>query len=113
MARYIDADKLKDEFCKSCSTHKRYYLTVEQCRAREKEQPDRKWCFKMRLIDNTSTADVVKVVRCGKCKYGDVGVFSKTKDGQEDIACYCNLKKKVTDIDWYCPNGEGRDASRG
>ncbi len=56
MSRYIDADKLKDEFCEACSTHKRYHLSVEECRA--KERPDRKWCFKMRLIDETPAADV-------------------------------------------------------
>lgn len=67
--RYIDADALKNEFCEACSTHKRYYMTVEECRARER--PDRKWCFKMRLIDNSPTADVVEVVRCSECKYKD------------------------------------------
>ena len=44
------ADRLKDDFCYSCSTHKKYHLEIEQCRA--KENPQRKWCFKMRLIDN-------------------------------------------------------------
>lgn len=56
MTRYIDADKLKGEFCEACATHKRYHLSVEECRA--EERPDRKWCFKMRLIDNAPTADV-------------------------------------------------------
>ena len=51
-------------------------------------------------------ADYVEVVRCEKCKYGDVSVFSKTKEGQEEIACYCNLKNAVTDVDGYCPSGE-------
>ena len=50
-------------------------------------------------------ADFVEVVRCKNCKYGDVSTFSKTIDGQEEIACYCDLKEAVTDIDWYCPNG--------
>ena len=44
------ADRLKDYFCDSCSTHKKYRLEIEQCRA--KENPNQKWCFKMRLIDN-------------------------------------------------------------
>ncbi len=55
-------------------------------------------------------ADFVEVVRCKKCKYGDVGTFSLSKDGQEDIACYCNLKKVVTDLDSYCPSGKRRGA---
>ena len=51
-------------------------------------------------------ADFVEVVRCEKCKYGDVSTISKAKDGQEEIACYCNLKNRVTDIDSYCPSGK-------
>ena len=60
-------------------------------------------CFK-------NKADFVKVVRCSKCKYGDVGTFSKAKDGEEEIACYCTLKKVVTNTDSYCPSGRRRDA---
>ena len=56
------------------------------------------------------TADVVEVVRCEKCKHGDVSTFSLSIDGEEEIACYCNLKKKTTDLDGYCPNGERKDA---
>ena len=55
-------------------------------------------------------ADFVEVVRCEKCKYGDVSVFSKTKDG-EDVACYCNLKKVVTNVDSYCPSGRKRKST--
>lgn len=62
------------------------------------------------VVYDISTADVVEVVRCRKCKYGDVSVHSRTKDGQEEIACYCNLKKAVTDVDGYCSSGERRGA---
>ena len=51
-------------------------------------------------------ADFVEVVRCEKCKYGDVSTISKAKDGQEEIACYCTLKNRVTDLDSYCPSGK-------
>ena len=51
-------------------------------------------------------ADFVEVVRCKKCKYGDVSTISNSKDGQEEIACYCTLKNRVTDLDSYCPSGE-------
>lgn len=54
-------------------------------------------------------ADFVEVVRCENCKYGDVSTISKTIDGKENIACYCNLKNVVTDLDNYCPSGERRD----
>lgn len=57
----------------------------------------------------TPTADVVEIVRCEKCKYGDVNIISKAKDGEEDIACYCTLKKVVTNFDSYCPSGRRRD----
>lgn len=66
----------------------------------------------MKILDrikNAPAADVVEVVKCGKCKYGDVSIFSRTKDGQEEIACYCNLKNAVTNIDSYCPSGRRSD----
>lgn len=68
-------------------------------------------CFEVvgEIEDMQPTADVVEVIRCEKCKHGNVSTISKTKDGQEKIACYCNLKKMVTDIDDYCPNGERSD----
>ena len=50
-------------------------------------------------------ADFVEVVRCEKCKYGDVGIIEKTKDGQERWGCYCNIEKVVHSLDWYCPLG--------
>jgi hypothetical protein len=56
MARYIDADKLKDNFCDACTTLKRYGRTVEECRNKTDTYGNR--CFKMRLIDTTPTADV-------------------------------------------------------
>ena len=59
--------------------------------------------------DFKNKADFVEVVRCQKCKHGEVAVFSKTVDGEERKACYCNIKSKVTDVDWYCPSGERRD----
>ena len=54
-------------------------------------------------------ADFVEVVRCEKCKYGDVSTISKTIDGKEDITCYCNLKGIVTDINSFCSSGKRRD----
>lgn len=63
----------------------------------------------LKRLAELETADVVEVVRCRKCKYGDVSVHSRTKDGQEEIACYCNLKNAVTDVDGYCSSGERSD----
>lgn len=61
------------------------------------------------IVREIEKADVVEVVRCEKCKYGEVAVFSRTIDGEERKACYCNLENKVTSVDWYCPSGERRD----
>ena len=55
-------------------------------------------------------ADFVEVVRCEKCKYGDVSTITKAKDGQDEIACYCNLKKVVTDVHSYCPRKERQNS---
>ena len=51
-------------------------------------------------------ADFVEVVRCEKCQYGDVSTISKDRNGEEEIACYCTLKNRVTDLDSYCPSGK-------
>jgi hypothetical protein len=57
MARYKDADLLKDNFCNACATLKRYGRTVDECRSKTDVYGNK--CFKMRLIDTTPTADVV------------------------------------------------------
>lgn len=56
--------------------------------------------------DFKNKADFVEVVRCEKCKYGDINTFSLSIDGEEYIGCYCSLKNSVTDIDGYCSSGE-------
>ena len=61
---------------------------------------------KNKCLHFKNKADFVEVVRCEKCKHGDVAIFSKTIDGEETIGCYCNLKKAVTDVDGYCPCGQ-------
>ena len=58
---YIERGALKNDFCNACSTHKRYHRTFDECR--NKIDTDGNRCFKMRLIDNAPTADVVEVRR--------------------------------------------------
>lgn len=82
--------------CKDCIHH-------NVCKAYEPEEPE---CFCNQFKNK---ADFVKVVRCGKCKHGELSCHAKTKDGEETIACYCTIKNKVTDVDYYCPSGERRD----
>ena len=54
-------------------------------------------------------ADFFEIVQCENCKHGEVYVFSKSKDGKEDIAVYCNVKNKVTSLDGWCACGERRE----
>lgn len=58
------------------------------------------------IIAEIEKAKSLELVMCNNCKYGDVSCHDKTKDGEETIACYCNLKNKVTNVDYYCPDGE-------
>lgn len=98
MARYIDAEKFAERIRLSPAFKNAGF------------EGDLLQRVVLDLLDNAHTADVVEVVRCGKCKHGEVSVISKTKDGEETVACYCNAKNKVTDLDYYCPCGERRDA---
>ena len=66
------------------------------------EPPNVCGCFR-------NKADYVEVVRCEKCKHGEVSIISRTTDGKERIACYCNFKNGVTDLNSYCPSGERGD----
>lgn len=103
MARYIDADKLKEEL------QEEFELEATLCTEEQDKWFRRGIMRAIRYVDRIPTADVVEVVRCEKCKYGDVSIISKAKDGEEDIACYCTLKKVITNIDSYCPSGRRRD----
>lgn len=75
----------------------------------ESEDFDRGVKFILEKIDALPVADVEDVVRCKECKHGEVSIMSKSKDGEEEIACYCNAKNKVTDVEYYCACGERRN----
>lgn len=51
-------------------------------------------------------SDYAEVVRCGKCKHGEVSCYEKTVDGEEYTGCYCKLKNAVMDVEHYCSYGE-------
>lgn len=78
------------------------------CYESDSEDFDKGVNFVLEKLDALPTADVVEVVRCGKCKHGEVSIISKTKDGEETIACYCKAKNRVTDLEYYCACGERR-----
>ena len=91
--------------CKDC-------LHGELCMSRTDTTPFTKTEY--RDLDNVekfcedfkNKADYVEVVRCQKCKHGDVSTFSLSKDGEEYIRCYCSLKNAVTNVDYFCSDGE-------
>lgn len=95
MAEYIEREALKDIFCDACSTKTRYKRTVEQCR--NKIDTDGNKCFKMRLIDQAPTADVVEV-RHGEWIY---------KRGEYSLSCSLCGEIGCKDSSCetpYCPN---------
>ena len=96
MARYIDAEGLKRNIRVNLMPNVDIDGTVTV------ENAER---YFLNLIDKTSTADVVELVRCEKCLHGDVSIIEKTKDGQERWGCYCNMDEVVHSLDWYCPLG--------
>lgn len=107
MNRYIDADKLKDKFCEACSTKRRYRLTNEECRNWEHAYGNK--CFKMRLIDEMPTAEIVedalgkrtpkkpeilKIHDISGYKYGDCECGEHISDDEK----YCSSCGQA--IDW-------------
>lgn len=95
MARYINAKQLINRFMLKNKDKLRLSTIVNEIEIAEKGL--------------SREVEAVEVVRCKNCKYGDVGTFSMSIHGQENIACYCELDEAVTDIDWYCPRGERKD----
>lgn len=103
MARYIDADKLIETLREIQETHSPNLTKATN------EAIDLGLSLAMRMARKEPTADVAEVVRCEKCKYGDVGIFEKTKNGQERWGVYCDVHKRIHNLDWYCPWGERKD----
>jgi hypothetical protein len=101
MARYIDAER-------PCE----YYKALANIEWNKNVAPV-SWADAYNefvdYLEELPTADVVEVVRCKDCKYGEVSIHSITNDGQKEVACYCNLRNAVTDVDGYCPKGKRSD----
>ena len=98
MARYVEVSQIVRELLSVSVTDDLYGMGIHSGIDKA-----------LKIIQEAPSADVVEIVRCEKCKYGDVSIISKAKDGEEDIACYCTLKKVVTNIDSYCPSGRRRN----
>ena len=53
------------------------------------------------VIEDTPTADVVKVVRCRNCRW-----WTKEKDSRQGR---CGMYGRYPTGAWYCANGERRE----
>lgn len=94
MARYIDADKLKDAF----------HTDTEHLQSRDEHLFD----LIMFEIDELPTADVVEVVRCKECKHSYINSFS-AQSGVALCKFWSNRAEGnslVVQQDDYCSYGE-------
>ena len=98
MAKYIDADKLKEVLKKSVYPSSRcgktFNLFLE---------------FVMRLIDDMPAADVVEVVRCKDCKYSKYKpIIGRLEEGEQTALLYCTMfvnGQHIYECD-FCSYGE-------
>ena len=81
MSRYIDADKL---------------LNPDNIIVMQDETGSLHFAVKVETILNAPTADVVEVVRCKDCKYGNFLI----QDGQEIVSC---TNEAPPFADYFCP----------
>lgn len=94
MARYIDADALREELDSilNWNTNDEYNMYSDT----------------MVAIDNAPTVDAVEVVRCKDCKYCDKHTHC---DGHEYYGCGCisPCDYPEVDLNHYCGYGERRE----
>ena len=85
MARYIDAEKLKSNIRVNLMPNVDVDGTVTV------ENAER---YFLNLIDKTSTADVVEVVRCGNCLNRIKGTYPKCQGRKPDDYCSDGIRKE-------------------
>ena len=90
MARYIDADKLRDRV--KTETNPYGKPTLEYASGVKV----------MIMIDKAPTADVVEVVRCSECEYKQTATFNG------EILIGCNNSSGLNDVyaDGFCSYGK-------
>ena len=93
MARYIDADKLKERLMVGSE------LDPEPCKGFRSAL--------LAMVDTQEDADVVEVVRCRDCVYWNRDFV--VEDINEDEYCQCNNFTRYLRSDCYCAYGERRD----
>lgn len=89
MGRYIDADAIK------------YFVSVtnDGCFYRVAFKDE---------IDKIPTADVVEVVRCKDCKYGELKSYAPPS-----CRYYCKYSALYHAKNFYCSMGERREGDKG
>lgn len=54
--------------------------------------------------------DVMPIIRCENCSYGELASFSKRKgEPASPEKCYCNHHKCVTSPDYFCGFGKPKE----
>ena len=88
--RLIDADALRNEFCRECFPDKAYDCRFDPL------------CGTMMWVNEATTIDAVPVVRCRDCKYN-----SENKAIGDD-GLWCDYWAIDPDSDDFCCKGERR-----
>ena len=60
-------------------------------------------------VKNAPAADVVEVVRCKDCTYGEHCYPSKCIGEEAEPAYWCNITDKIVGVDAYCVYGKKMD----
>ena len=97
MAEYIDVEKLKRNIRVNLMPNVDIDGTVTV------ENAER---YFINLIDKTSTADVVEVVRCEKCVWALEPIQEKTIGEELETYHFCKIHNKYFTPDNYCSCGE-------
>lgn len=89
MARYIDADKMREEWLENGENE--YVYDTNSV---------------LDSIDEQPTADVVEVVRCEKCVWALEPIQEKTIGEELETYHFCKIHNKYFTPDNYCSCGE-------
>jgi len=111
MSRYIDADKLFlhfNDWALAVSPDERHSDVPEYSEHKIHEMIYRTINEAMSAIEQQPTADVVEVVRCKDCKYGELKSYAPPS-----CRYYCKNSLTYQSKDFYCSMGERREDDNG
>ena len=58
-----------------------------------------------RMLEQMTCDDVIKVTRCGQCKYGE----RKAREGCNYVICTADEERPTCSPNWFCPRGKPRE----